>query len=90
MSEWISVEDALPEQDGEYLAYEKYQFLSDKGYMCIRSFSHNLENIDEYDFYGEEREGWYNFDNEYGYFETDGVTHWMPLPQPPKGESNDR
>ena len=22
----------------------------------------------------------------YGYVSTDSVTHWMPLPEPPKGE----
>ena len=30
--------------------------------------------------------GWHFYDSEWGDVTVDDVTHWMPLPQPPKGE----
>lgn len=30
--------------------------------------------------------GWHFYDSEWGDVTVDDVTHWMPLPEPPKGE----
>lgn len=45
-------------------------------------FRVDLMNVHMY--LGEDR-----WEDEYGYWETtetEGITHWMPLPEPPKGE----
>lgn len=51
----------------------------------VRSFAKAGETVNEYDLAGE-KNVWYRYDSEYGYVSTDSVTHWMPLPNPPKGE----
>ena len=81
--QWISVEDRLPEEDGKYLATSIYF----GGDPCIDtlSFAKNGETIDEYEFAGQ-KNIWYFYDFGYGDVSTEYVTHWMPLPQPPKGE----
>ena len=81
--EWISVKERLPDKNGEYLCCVR------SSYYCCRSicsFALNLEQIDEYDFYGKKYCGWYDYNSEYGYFEMDGITHWMPLPEIPSNE----
>lgn len=74
---WISVKNRLPGEDGSYLVYCT-------SYCNVADFSICLENVDDYDFEGKNRPGWFNYDGEYGYYEITGVTHWMPLPEPPK------
>lgn len=77
MNEWTSVNDRLPEENGEYLVATKF---------CIKisSFSNDLYKLDKYDFEdykGKQQKGFYNYDSEYGYFEQD-VLAWMPMPEP--------
>ena len=79
---WISVEERLPE-DGRYLVCAT-SVIGGYFYRRILSFTHDLESIDQYDFEGEKRHGWYWLDSEWGYCECRDVTHWMPLPEPPK------
>ena len=83
VQEWISVNDRLPEADGSYLVttdcFGRYQKIN------IRSFAKDGETVSKYDLAGE-KNVWYRYDSEYGYVSTDSVTHWMPLPVPPKGE----
>jgi hypothetical protein len=82
MAEWISVKDRLPEENGRYLCnipiYE--------GYQEVLDFATNLEAVDDYDFYHQNHAGFYDYDHEWGYVEVPAITHWMPLPEPPKGE----
>lgn len=77
-NEWISVKYRLPDKDGEYLCCDK-----DK-YIYILSFAKNLLYVDKYDFGRKKRSGFYDYDIEWGYCEWDEVTHWMPMPEPPK------
>lgn len=79
---WISVKDRLPSADGHYLTY----CIS---YCDVVSFSTCLEDVDDYDFDGKKRPGWFGYDDEYGYYENTGVTHWMPLPELPKENDTD-
>lgn len=79
--QWINVKDKLPEKDGQYLVV--YTFFDYRG-MGIVGFSHNLHEIDEYIFNTESRPGWYQSDNEVGYYEKTTVTHWAKLPEFPK------
>ena len=78
--EWISVKEKLPDKNGNYLCYIKSFY---GNIMSIYSFALNLKKVDEYDFYGKKRCGWYNYDSEYGYYEVGDVAYWMPLPEAP-------
>lgn len=76
--EWVSVDDRLPEIAGKYLISRKTVY-------------GNLINIVWYDtnYNGgnDDMKGksvWYMFDSDWGDYEIPDVTHWMPLPQPPK------
>jgi hypothetical protein len=80
MNKWISVKDRLPDKNGKYLCYCGESFIKTTD---IYSFAKNLKKVDKYDF-RDKKAGWYSYDSEWGYFERSGVTHWMPLPEPPK------
>ena len=79
--EWISVEDRLPEKAGRYLvAYAKVEGAD------ILPFAITKKDTCDFDgpgFYEDEYNEWGEFS---GCFRATGVTHWMPLPEPPKGE----
>ena len=83
VQEWIPVTERLPKKDGAYLVttncFGKYQCID------IRCFAKDGEAVDKYDL-GEKKDVWYSYDSEYGHVSTDSVTHWMPLPTPPKKE----
>lgn len=79
--EWISVEDRLPEEPGSYLTVSQaFKYMS----CDVCKFSKCLESVDKYDFHGEKEPGFYTYDGEWGYYQMDNVTHWMPLPELPK------
>lgn len=83
MGEWISVTDRLPDTDGKYLVcFGTYNTIG----TC--RFTENLERIDSDIFEGENRPGWYDCEDGWPY-EVTQVTHWMPLPEPPKGVSDE-
>jgi hypothetical protein len=71
-AEWISVEERLPETEGWYLVYTA----PDKKHRSINKaeFCKGFEwnNFEPY---------WRGAGGHWG-----NVTHWMPLPEPPKGE----
>ena len=83
VQEWISVKDRLPEQDGEYLIYKVW---GTRGWCDKLYFAKDGRKVDKYDFGRKWKNVWYKYDSEWGYISIDYVTHWMPLPQPPKGE----
>ena len=64
--EWISVEDMLPEDDGDVLAYSS---IGEESRIYPACYSNGV---------------W--FDCVFNAPVTDTTTHWMPMPQPPKGE----
>ena len=82
VQEWISVDDRLPERDGAYLVTIEY-FGKSQG-IDIRYFTIDGEKVDEYELAGQKCV-WFFYDSEYGHVPTDSVTHWLPLPEPPKG-----
>jgi hypothetical protein len=66
-SEWISVEDRLPDKGQEVLAYRG---------------DFNGDMMNTYTYLGRK-----NWEDDYGYRGStvhEGITHWMPLPEPPK------
>ena len=80
---WTPVTERLPDKDGYYLAWiagseccEALGFAKDGREVCAYDFRYNWENV------------WYDYDSEWGFVSYD-VTHWMPLPEPPKeGKDN--
>ena len=83
VQEWISVDDRLPEEDGDYLVTKKY--FGGRQIIDVCAFAKDGETVSKYDL-AEGKNIWYFYDNEYGYISTITVTHWMPLPALPKGE----
>ena len=59
MSEWISIDDRLPEKDEGVIIYPMDGMVGHADYF-------------------------FNAFSTWGYGEVNGVTHWMPLPEPPK------
>ena len=69
---WISVKDRLPDKNGEYLCRWINKSVSDAEYeSTFGSFGY------WFDFWEDEYKDWISYE---------GITHWMPLPEPPKGE----
>ena len=83
VQEWISVDDRLPEKDGEYLVWFGKRVF--KQYAKVLSFAKDGETVDKYDLCNE-KNVWFYDDSECGYIACRDVTHWMPIPRPPKGE----
>lgn len=75
VQEWIPVTEP-PKKNGRYYVNVK---MHDISYVKIASFS--KESVA-----GLHDNGWYEYDSDVGFYEVKDVTHWMPLPQPPKGE----
>jgi hypothetical protein len=77
-SQWISVEDKLPEDDEPVLAYHQDDFHITVGYFEAHNVSFYIES-DGSKFYTDD--GW---ETEIPWAQKGKVTHWMTLPQPPK------
>ena len=76
VQEWISVEDRLP--DNKEYDWVLAQVVEDNGFMHIpRVMEYRQLKNDWF----EETYGWLSEHNS-----VFTVTHWMPLPKPPKGE----
>ena len=76
VQEWISVEDRLP--DNKEYDWVLAQVVEDNGFMHIPTVMEYRQSKNDW---FEETYGWISDHN--GAFT---VTHWMPLPLPPKGE----
>jgi hypothetical protein len=69
-TEWISVDESLPEESGVYVAY------TDNGNSTTLDYSAKHKLFNSFDSYSRDvAEGF-----------AIPVTHWMPLPESPKGE----
>lgn len=67
VGEWISVEERLPEESGDYITYHNH------GHCGVIYYNASIHLWNVYYF-------------EYTQNAIRSVTHWMPLPEPPKGE----
>lgn len=85
---WISVEERLPEKDGDYFCYCPVLNIGGKDIPRYEVYGFTLHAEEFYDLKmtGHKGVAWYWYDGEYGYCATKAVTHWMPLPEPPKEE----
>ena len=70
MSEWISVDERLPEKDGKYLVYDLGQH---RGVSAAEIRITHFKRGDRY----------------HDYMWKNHFSHWMPLPEPPKGDAHD-
>ena len=66
VQEWVSVEDRLPEDDSDVLAYLR---IGEESRIFPANYAKGM---------------W--FDCVFNTPATERITHWMPMPQPPKGE----
>lgn len=70
---WIPVSERIPETDGTYIVYAPaYSGGSSSGLDCIRGIMFSRYKHGKWSI----EHGYYNRPN--------CVTHWMPLPEPPK------
>ena len=78
---WISVEERLPETNGEFLVFKHYR--DEYKTIGTLSFRKAYKSLD----LSKRGNYWLRYDSEYGDIDmTDVVTHWMPLPEPPEVE----
>ena len=77
VQEWIPVDDRLPDKDGCYIVTA-----CDEGCSCGDGIWYDTVVIEAEHYKGE----WSWNENGTEYDITDLVTHWMPMPNPPKGE----
>ena len=77
MAEWIPVTERLPDFEGNCLCFRKSYIREEVRYQEILYFNYDEQAFRSNDFIVGE------------VFLADGtVTHWMPLPEPPKGVNN--
>ena len=76
--EWISVDDRLPEESGLYITFGCTA-------VPVRWFHNFCKDMGKFG-------AWWNYDTDgnkhprYRFIEAENITHWMPMPVPPKGE----
>lgn len=78
---WIPVTERLPGKSGKFLVYR--HVFGNVTVVSVLGFAPDGAWVNKYDFQGK-KNVWYDYDSEYGYFQVDSVTHWMPLPEPPE------
>ena len=79
---WIPVLERLPEKDGDYLAYVCLD--DNEPFFGIFPFDSNVPGFGYWDeYYDPVTYGWAGSD----FVVIKEVTHWMPLPTPPKEET---
>lgn len=82
---WIPVTERLPEEDGKYLTVFTINTRPPRPVMEVCCYAKDLYKVDKYDFHDKKRKhGFYQYDSEWGFFEMSDISHWMPLPEPPK------
>lgn len=72
---WVSVQNRLPEKYGSYLTLREGQLMPPQTRMAVRFWTGN-------------KDGEYWRGAEAG-SRIVGITHWMPLPEPPEEKSNE-
>ena len=81
---WISVKERLPERAGKYLVVSNTALAELPPQVKTAWFLNNLRDNSQFKYEGEpNKPGFYNGDGEGDWVER-YVTHWMPLPEPPK------
>ena len=76
-SEWISVNERMPEDSGDYMVFND-------GRIEIAPYDKEAAQEGFYPFGYEDKEIDEMGNTLIDWIEISGVTHWMPLPEPPK------
>ena len=66
-----------------YLVFEQ---ICGRTCTAVLWFAKDARKVDKYDFKDRWKNAWYEYDSEWGHYTVNSVTHWMPLPEPPKGD----
>lgn len=80
MPEWIRVHDRLPDLSGLLPDEGVYVLVSERWIDGDGNYLADYVSICGFD-----RDGWSRWDN-FGQVRPERITHWMPLPEPPKQE----
>ena len=80
-SEWISVEERLPEKPLSCIVYRRPFNWFD---YCVSFAAFDPCYRGEFGNPMNGKAVWYDYDSEYGDYKLSNITHWMPLPEPPK------
>lgn len=77
---WVSVKERLPTTE------EMVLVLFENGDIMNATYEGNIDDVSQFGTY----RGYYDFDT-LGFLDSkwipyEGITHWMPIPHPPKGE----
>ncbi len=83
VTKWISVNERLPKEDGEYLVSRHYT-LSDNYCVEILKYVKDLSEIDDNFRDKKGIGGWIDWNHNYGYYDVSNVVAWIPLPKPYK------
>lgn len=82
---WIPVTERLPDENGKYLTVFTLNTIPPRPVIEVSCYAKDLYKIDKYDFHDKKRKhGFYQYDSECGYFEMSDISHWMPIPEPPR------
>lgn len=82
VQQWIPVSDRLPDKNDEYIVFLKYVKT-----ITMMNFALDFVVHDEYGLPTKEKKScFYYYDDDWENIEVPEVTHWMPIPEPPKGE----
>lgn len=87
MSEWISVQDRLPEIPRNHLHAERPVLVSASGKVYAAHLCAGLPTGHRSWDVSEDNRGlrfWFIAESKDSYQQLESVTHWMPLPEPPK------
>lgn len=88
--QWISVKDRLPEQEGQQYLCASYYKTTNSWHINLYWFSKDLYKFNDLDFSDKKGvSGFWDSDSEWGCCHHENVTHWMPLPEPPKTEQKE-
>ena len=78
---WTKCSEQMPPEKGRYLVVA---VIFGVPYIEVRRYADDLYKVDEFDFHEDAGAGWYDYDDEIGYYQVTNVTHWAPLPELPK------
>ena len=75
---WKSMKEKMPSENGQYLVVIK---IMDMYFYEVCYWANNLNDVDEYDFFGEEynHSGFYKTDSEWGNLEIPFVEAWTEI-----------
>ena len=81
VQKWIPVSDRLPDKNDNYIVFLKYVKT-----ITLMNFALDFVVHDEYGLPTKEKKScFYYYDDDWENIEVPEVTHWMPIPEPPKG-----